>query len=138
MDEHDHTETANNNSDRISLSLSGMHCASCAAIIERSIKKLPGIKSANVNFSSERATVTFDKTQISAKEIVTAVSGAGYRAAIINQADSEFETKKREREINGLRRLFVFSLIFSLPMLYFMLLDFFPGLPGGNILPPYF
>ena len=33
---------------------------------------------------------------------------------------------------------FLVSLVLSLPMLYFMLLDFFPTSAGGGILPPYF
>ncbi len=38
----------------------GMHCASCAQLIERSLKKIPGVNSAQVNFGSEEATVDID------------------------------------------------------------------------------
>ena len=34
-----------------------MHCASCALNIERKLKKVPGVKSAVVNYASEKATV---------------------------------------------------------------------------------
>ena len=35
----------------------GMHCASCALTIEKALKKVPGVKSAMVNFAGETATV---------------------------------------------------------------------------------
>lgn len=123
---------------RINLSLSGMHCSSCAAIIERSIKKLPGVKQANVNFAAEKAYVIFDENELSIDNIIGAVKRAGYKAELADEKDSEFEKKKREKEITGYWKKFVFGLILSLPMLYFMLLDFFKWLPGASSLPPYF
>jgi len=56
----------------------------------------------------------------------------------VNEKDTEFERRKKEKEINDLWKKFLFGFIFSLPMLYFMFMDFFKWLPGGNILPPYF
>ncbi len=41
------------------LTIKGMHCASCASIIERALLKTQGIVSVNVNFSTERATCSF-------------------------------------------------------------------------------
>ena len=34
------------------LKINGMHCASCAALIEMSLKKVPGVETANVNFAA--------------------------------------------------------------------------------------
>ena len=52
---------------RVDLSLTGMHCASCATLIERSLRKTPGVKWANVNYATEKATVVYEgeKTNIS-------------------------------------------------------------------------
>jgi len=124
--------------DRISLSLSGMHCASCAGIIERSIRRLPGIKEANVNFAAEKALVLYDNKSSNLDQIIGAVKRAGYGATLVDEKDTEFEMKKREREIQALWKKFIFSLVFSLPLLYFMFLDFFKWLPGANLFPPYF
>lgn len=122
---------------RISLSISGMHCASCAAIIERTLKKIPGISSASVNFGSEKALVTYDESVINLDSIINAIKKAGYTANLIKDNDEGFESKRNLKEITGLKRKFFFSLILSLPMLYFMLLDFFKWLPGSGIFPPY-
>ena len=59
------------------LSIGGMTCAACAARIERTVKKLPGITTATVNLASEKLFVEFDNTiQLSA--IKDAVIRIGY------------------------------------------------------------
>lgn len=128
----------NKSNKKISLSLTGMHCASCAAIIERSLKKLPAVQQANVNFAAEKALVLFDEKSASIDDLINAIKKAGYKAEIVNTKDADFERKKRETEISSVRRKFIVSLILSLPMLYFMFMDFFKWLPGSISLPPYF
>ncbi len=120
------------------LSLSGMHCASCAGIIERELRKAPGVKQANVNFAAEKASVIYDRDRVSARELIETVERAGYKAAVLDEADVEADSIKREREIAHRFHMFIFSLVLSLPMLYFMLLDFFKWMPGAGSLPPYF
>lgn len=134
------TESAENNlsdSKRINLALSGMHCSSCAGLIERALKKVDGVKEAHVNFAAEKATIIFDENKAAAEDLIKAVQKAGYKAFIPNEKDTEFEAKKRQEEIGGQFKKFLISFILSLPMLYFMLLDFFKFLPGGTILLPY-
>lgn len=119
---------------KTSLKISGMHCASCAGIIERELKKAEGVREAMVNFGIEKAIVNYDETIISEPDLVKIVEKAGYQASLPNQKNDG----SREEEIKKLFWKFLVSLVLSLPMLYFMLLDFFPKLPGGMTLPPYF
>ena len=49
------------------------HCLECATALERSLKKVGGIKSTTVNFSNKLATVEFDETLISAQEVSVAM-----------------------------------------------------------------
>ena len=128
--------TSDNPNQRINLSLYGMHCSSCANIIERSLKKLPGVKRANVNFAAEKAAIVFDGSQVKTDVLINAVSKAGYKAELVNSKDSEYDHKKREHEIKSYRDRFWFSFALSLPMLYFMLLDFF-AIPGKLAVLPY-
>ena len=69
---------------RISLSLSGMHCASCATIIERSLKKVSGVKDANVNFAAEKASVLYDESRGNLNDLIAAVKNAGYKGTVAN------------------------------------------------------
>lgn len=122
---------------RVQLSLSGMHCSSCALLIERALKKVPGVKEANVNFAAEKASVLVEGERAETQSLIAAVKKSGYGAQEVDPKDTEFERKKREKEISLYFNKFLFSLILSLPMLYFMLLDFFSSLPGERVLAPY-
>ena len=63
------------------LPITGMTCANCVATIERNLKKLDGVQEANVNLSSERATVMFDSKKLVLDDIVARVRRAGYDVA---------------------------------------------------------
>ncbi|MCA9308106.1 cation transporter, partial [candidate division WWE3 bacterium] len=45
-------------------SIIGMHCASCKALIERTLNKTEGIKSAQINYGAEKLTLEYDPTKI--------------------------------------------------------------------------
>lgn len=117
------------------LSIGGMHCASCAGIIERSLKKLEGIKTANVNFAAQKARVVYEGSQNNVEDLINAIKKAGYSAEVYNTDNPEHERQKREEEITGYFKKFIYSLILSLPMLYFMGFDFFPWWPGQAAIP---
>ncbi|AKM82621.1 TPA: copper-translocating P-type ATPase [Candidatus Berkelbacteria bacterium] len=126
------------NDKKIQINLSGMHCASCALIIEKEINKLPGIKQANVNFGAEKASIIYDEDSLKIEEITKTIKNAGYEAEIVDENMSGMDhMHHKEEAYETLRKKFIASLILSLPMLYFMLLDFFKWLPGSNLFPPY-
>ncbi|MEO5927148.1 MAG: heavy metal translocating P-type ATPase [Patescibacteria group bacterium] len=70
------------------LKIRGMHCASCALIIENAFKEVPGVKESNVNFAMEQATVTHDDA-MSSDPLLAAVKEAGYEAAPIVKGSHE-------------------------------------------------
>ncbi|MEK7545805.1 MAG: heavy metal translocating P-type ATPase [Patescibacteria group bacterium] len=114
---------------RAMLALGGMHCSSCANLITRGLKKVKGVKEANVNFAAEKARVVFDPRQTDVAALVEAVRKAGYRAELADKADPEAERARRAAEVRSYKRKFLIGSALSLPMLWFMLLDFF-ALPG--------
>ncbi|HSD12652.1 MAG TPA: heavy metal translocating P-type ATPase [Patescibacteria group bacterium] len=114
---------------RATFNIFGMHCASCAGLIERKVRKLPGVKEVNVNFGAEKARVVFAPGLADEAKIKAAVKAAGYRAELADQKDREFERKKRAEEIRSYKRRFLVGLAFSIPLSYFMLLDFFSWIP---------
>ena len=73
-------------STELTFGVTGMTCTSCAATIERNLRKVPGVQTAKVNFASERATVTFDPDQAGLPDLVAGVERAGYGVAT-GQAD---------------------------------------------------
>jgi P-type Cu+ transporter len=66
---------------QLTLPITGMTCANCVATVERSLKKVNGVEGANVNLSSERATVEFDPSLVGLDDLVGRVRRAGYEVA---------------------------------------------------------
>lgn len=118
----------------VSLSLSGMHCASCALLIEKGLKKVPGVKQANVNFVAEKARIIFDSNKANLANLIKAVKDSGYGAELSSN-NPEIDRQKKSLEIKALQKKFWFGFIFSVPMLYFMMFDFISFWPGRAIMP---
>lgn len=111
---------------RTTLQISGMHCASCSALITRKLRKTPGVEEANVNFAAAKAHIRFDPTQTDEQKLIAAVASAGYGAIIADEQDREADKKRRLAEITTYRWKFWTGLVLSLPLLGFMVLSFFP------------
>ena len=62
----------------VELPVSGMHCASCAQSIEKSLSKLAGVAEAHVNFATDTAHVKYDPDTTTRDELVDAVRETGY------------------------------------------------------------
>ena len=122
---------------RVQLSLSGMHCSSCAGLIERALKKVPGVTKANVNFAAEKASVLFNEAQASKESLLKAVEKSGYGATFASDKNDGAEIEKKRIQTRNALIKFLSSFILSLPLLYFMLVDFFKTIPGGEAVSPY-
>jgi Cu+-exporting ATPase len=66
---------------QVILPITGMTCANCVATVERNLKKDKGVKIANVNLSSERATVEYDPEISKLENLIERVNKAGYGVA---------------------------------------------------------
>jgi Cu+-exporting ATPase len=66
---------------QVTLPITGMTCANCVATVERNIKKVEGVQIANVNLSSERASVSFDPALAGLDDLVARIRRAGYDVA---------------------------------------------------------
>jgi Cu+-exporting ATPase len=98
--------------------LSGMHCASCAASIEQTVKKIPGISAANVNFVNENLYAEFDEKLATAEKIIEAVKKAGFNAGIFQDEKEKPSDVKKATESEMLKKRFAISLMLGLPVIY--------------------
>ncbi len=104
---------------RAELAITGMTCANCSATIERTLnKKVPGVVRAAVNLASERASVDYVPQTVSVDDLITAVAGAGFGAAVFGDSPEaeDAETRAREHEIADQTRKFIVGVICSLPL----------------------
>lgn len=67
---------------RTSLKITGMSCAACAAAIEKSLLRVPGVVEANVNFAAEKATAVYDPNVVTLADLIQAVRDTGYDVAL--------------------------------------------------------
>ncbi len=65
----------------IHIPVTGMSCSNCTLAIERTVKKLPGVKAAAVNFATEQASLSFDPDQVQVEKLVEKIQEAGYGVA---------------------------------------------------------
>src|SRR3989344_3781443 len=78
---------------KATIQIEGMHCASCASNIEKSLKKVKGVKSASVNLMAKKGFVEIEG-DISESDLKKAVSRVGGYAA----KKIEFEEDKQDNK----------------------------------------
>ena len=137
---------------QIQLDIQGMSCASCARAVEKSVAALPGVLDASVNFAAENALIRYDESRTPVSRIKEAVTDAGYTALEPRTTPAENDTpndtpnhtpagitderrERAKREIRSLLTRFLFSALFSLPLVY-LAMGHMLGLPIPAFLEP--
>ena len=109
------------NIERIIAPIEGMTCASCVARVEKSIRKVEGVKNVSVNLATEKAMIEFEAGKIDLSKIAKTVEDAGYKI------DFTSESKKAEKKDNDvtdklrdtykkLKNDFILALLLSIPI----------------------
>jgi Cu+-exporting ATPase len=118
---------------RITLAVGGMTCASCVAVVEKTLKNVAGVVDAKVNLATERAVVDFDPTRVLPEKLAMAVEQAGYSARVLKSGSriesliEEQESAQKEHERAQLRR-FIIAASLSVPIVLFSMVPFFMDL----------
>lgn len=100
----------------LSFGISGLHCASCVATVEKKLLAHPAISTAVVNLADESGFARFDPAGISPAKIFAIVNDAGY-TPIERRAD---EGVAPGGDLRSQRTWFIFSLAASLPIMLTM------------------
>ncbi|MCM2264781.1 MAG: cadmium-translocating P-type ATPase [Desulfuromonadales bacterium] len=104
------------------LSLTGMHCASCAARIEKGLAEAPGVVNAAVNFATSRATVQFDPATTGVEQLQAAVRSLGYdvllpeAGTLAPEALHDAEEQRRVQEYARQRQRFILAVLLTVPV----------------------
>ncbi len=97
------------------MKITGMHCASCTKIISRALQKKNGVKTASVNFATEKASVEFNAKEISESQLLQVIKDKGYDGHLVQDLNKEKE--KSKKELNKLKFKVIFSAILGIPSL---------------------
>jgi len=103
--------------------VTGMTCSSCVAHVEKSVSKLAGIKSVNVNLLTNSMSVSFDEEHLNTVSIEKAVVDAGYEAHLreatgIGVVNSSPKVDYVILEQDEMKMRWWSSLVFLIPLLY--------------------
>ena len=97
--------------------VTGMTCSACSAHVEKSVKKLNGVKSVNVNLLQNNMHVDFDETAVSVDDIINAVVSGGYGASVVGKKQ-EKKDNKIDNEISNMKFRLIVSLVCLVPLMY--------------------
>ena len=104
----------------IELNISGMTCASCAARIEKKLNKHDGVQ-AQVNYATEKATITGGADTLDADAFIATVEKTGYGAELIPAATAPGSQAPQdamaEAELDSLRRRLIVSAVLAVPVI---------------------
>ncbi|WP_444641219.1 heavy metal translocating P-type ATPase [Caproiciproducens sp. R1] len=103
--------------------VTGMTCSACSANVEKSVRKLNGVSSVNVNLLSNSMTVDYDDTVANDYEVIRAVENAGYGASVYSRkantnAKSQPQENPVQKELQSMKTRLIVSFTFLIPLLY--------------------
>jgi Cu+-exporting ATPase len=114
-------------SKRITIPVTGMHCAACQSRVQSALAGTPGVAEANVNLLLNQAAVTYDEAVVAPERLIETIKSTGYdatlpRADASGVEDQNAQDTTHEREVQELTRKTVTSLVvvavtMTLPMI---------------------
>jgi len=118
----------------ITLRIGGMTCASCAQTIENALKKRKGVRQANVNLATEKATVTYNPNETDYEEIRDTIEHTGYRVLSREEQRTRFE-EEEARELQAFstaKRRALIAWALTIPIMLWMIPEMLFGISWPN------
>ena len=118
-----------NKSKTIQLSIGGMSCAGCVAVVEETLQQVPGVSSASVNFAEHTAQV---EGNVSAGVVISAVTKAGFEATEMRGSANEAQEKEEQEQAyyQALVKKTIIAAAIGAPLMLMMLVGAMPSLEG--------
>lgn len=82
----------------VSLIIEGIHCVACVWLNEKVLSRTPGIVEAAINFTTNKAKIVWDESQIKLSQIIDKIRSIGYNAYPYDAGASEAAINKRRKE----------------------------------------
>lgn len=91
------------------IAIEGMTCASCVGRVEKALLTLEGVRSAEVNLATERATLRVETGIVGVPELISAVEKTGFGAKLVTGDDAQFAADEQKAKARARYDLIVFS-----------------------------
>lgn len=83
----------------ITLSITGMHCVSCATSIEDQLRKLPGVQSVQSSYPLQQTTIEYDDTQTAVKALTEVIVALGFKAIEVTSPLHAVQVLEHDHEV---------------------------------------
>jgi Cu+-exporting ATPase len=107
--------------EKISLPVDGMTCASCVARVEKAVAKFDGISSVNVNLATEKVSFEYDPSIVDLNKLATTVEDIGYKLDLtILKKEIKSSQEKNEYVDSYLKELksdLIFAIVLTIPIM---------------------
>ena len=114
--------------EKVSLPIGGMTCASCVTHVEEALARIPGVLRVNVNLATEKASVEYIPTLTGLPDFRRAVADAGYEVLPTAEERAEEELSREVRKMQDARRRMVLAWAFTVPIILWMLPEMLFGM----------
>ena len=102
--------------------ITGMTCSACSAHVEKAVRKLEGIKAADVSLMTNSMTAEFNEEILSSEDIIAAIIRSGYGASLPRKVGARVQTAPQEdtmaQELASMKGRMIWSFVFLIPLFY--------------------
>jgi mercuric ion transport protein len=74
-----------NGLNRIVISVEGLSCVTCEIPVRHALRRIDGVKSADVNAATKTATVDYEPAKTNPEQLMAAINSTGYHASLPNK-----------------------------------------------------
>jgi len=114
--------------EKVTLKISGMHCAACVNNVERALQKTAGVMEASVNLTTEKAQVIYSPDETDVSALIQAVQKAGYDAALEREETAEQAADEEEQKWQAARKRMIIAWALAAPLMLWMLPEMLWGI----------
>ncbi|SEW42584.1 heavy metal translocating P-type ATPase [Chitinophaga arvensicola] len=107
-----------------------MTCAACAVSVESTLKAVPGVADAGVNFANQSAWVQYDPARVSPELLQSSIRSVGYDLLINKDNQEEEQAAAQQHHYQQVKQRTIWSAVLSLPVVVIGM--FFMDMPYGN------
>lgn len=100
----------------VTLSVTGMTCASCVGRVEKALLAVPGVLEATVNLAAESASVTYFEGATTPAAIMAASTNAGYVAEVAEADAQVSRVARKEDEARVQARRMILAAVLTIPV----------------------
>lgn len=99
-----------------SFAVTGMHCASCASVIGRTLKRLPGVHEAEASYATEKVQIQYDAATVTFDAMDQALMPLGYR---LQDETEKWGHAAEKKDSSAAQEGFSAETIFIVPVAFF-------------------